>query len=73
LNVKIDKEKYGKESSKDNGKVSSELNLKGNGVGGEGLNDGVHGEGGGGHNGGGDGSNGSLQANILDNCGDDIF
>ncbi len=69
MDVKIDEEKYGKEGSEDNGKVCSELNLKGNRVGGEGLDDGVHGEGGGGHDRGRDGSNGSLQANILDNCG----
>ena len=60
LNVKVDQEKDGKESAQKNGKVGTKLNLKGKGLGGEGLYDGVHGEGGGGNGGDGDGGNGSL-------------
>lgn len=60
LNVKVDQEKDGEESSEKNGKVGTELNLKGKGLGGKGLYDGVHGEGGGGDGSDGDGGNGSL-------------
>jgi len=60
LHEKVDQEKAGKESAQKNGKVGTELNLKGKGLGGEGLYDGVHGEGGGGNGGDGDGGNGSL-------------
>ena len=60
LNVKVDQEEDGEERSQKNGKVGTELNLKGKGLGGEGLYDGVHGEGGSGNGGDGDGGNGSL-------------
>lgn len=39
LDVKVDQEKAWKEGSKDDCKVSSELNFKGNSVGWKGLND----------------------------------
>lgn len=42
LDVKVDKEQTRQESSEEDGKVGSELHLKGNGVGGKDLNDGVH-------------------------------
>ena len=60
LNVKVDQEKDGEESSEKNGKVGTELNLKGKGLGGKGLYDGVHGEGGGGDGRDGDCGNGSF-------------
>ena len=44
LDVKVDKEEYWKEGSKENGKVCSELNLKGYSVCWESLYDGVKGE-----------------------------
>lgn len=45
LDVKVDQEKNGKEGSKKNGEVGTKLNLKGESLCWEGLNDGVHGEG----------------------------
>ena len=44
LDEKVDQEKGRKECSKDDSKVSTELNLKGNSLGRKGLNDGVKGE-----------------------------
>ena len=60
LGVKVDQEKNGKKSSNKNGKVGTELNLKGEGLCGEGRNDGVHGEGGGGDGGNRDGGDSGL-------------
>lgn len=59
LSVKVDQEKNGEESSKKDSEVGTELNLKGEGLCGEGCDDGVHGEGGGGDSGR-DGCNGGL-------------
>ena len=60
LDVKVDQEKDRKEGSKKNGKVSTELNLKGKSLRWEGLNNGVHCEGRSGDSSSGDGSDGSL-------------
>lgn len=43
MDVQVDKEKDRKKGSKKNGQVSTELNLKGEGSGGKGLNNRVHG------------------------------
>lgn len=59
LGVKVDQEKSWEEGSEKNGKVSSELNLKGKSLCWESLNDGVHGEGRGG-DGSRDGGDGGL-------------
>lgn len=68
MDVKIDQEKDGEEGSQKNGEVGSELNLKGKGLGGEGLHDRVHCEGRCGDGSDGDGSDGSLLNGLLGDC-----
>ena len=69
LDEKVDQEKDWKKSSKGNGQVGTELNLKGQSFGGHGLNDAVHGEGRGGKSSNWHGS-GSLDKGGLGNCND---
>jgi len=68
LDVKVDQEKGGEEGSQKNGEVGSKLNFKGEGLGREGLDDGVNCEGRGGDSSDGDGSDGSLLNGPLGNC-----
>ena len=68
MDEQVDKEQAWKKSSKCNGHVSTELNLKGNSVGGEGLDDVVQGEGRGGQSSNWQGS-GSLGDGGLGDCG----
>jgi len=68
LDVKVDQEKGGEEGSQKNGEVGSKLNFKGEGLGREGLDDGVNCEGRGGDSSDGDGSDGSLLNGLLGNC-----
>jgi len=60
LTVKVDQEKNREEGSKKDSKVGTELNLEGEGLCWEGLNNRVHGEGGGGNNGRDSGDGGLL-------------
>jgi hypothetical protein len=60
LDEKVDEEKAGKESSQSDGKVGTELDLKGDSVGGESLDDRVKSKGRGSEGGNGQGTDGGL-------------
>jgi hypothetical protein len=70
LDVKVDEEKNGKESSKSNGKVGTELDLKGNRVGGKRLDDRFHSKSRGSESGNGQGTEGGnlVKGNLRGNC-----
>lgn len=71
LDEQVDEEKARKEGSEKDGKVGTELNLKGNSVRGHGLDDGVHGKGRGGDGGSRDGSGGGLgKVEVGGGCGE---
>jgi len=68
LDEKVDKEQTGKKSSECDGKVGSELDLKGDSVGGESLNNRVKGESRGSEGGSGESTGSNLAQSGLGDC-----